>query len=156
MKLDIKKTLTIITNIGVIAGIIFLAVELQQNNEFLTAESEINLMQNRKYISEVILQDEELVKVFVKIDNGEPLAPADQYRLDAMFNIYMVSFQWDFAQFQEGRISREQLPVESWINLINGEGMIKVPLDWKGLWEDKKRSLAPDFVSFMEESVFVQ
>ena len=156
MKLDIKKTLTIITNIGVIVGIIFLAVELQQNNEFLAAESEINLMQNRKYISEVILQDEELVKVFVKIDNGEPLAPADQYRLDAMFNIYMVSFQWDFAQFQEGRISREQLPVESWINLINGEGMIKVPLDWKGLWEDKKRNLAPDFVSFMEESVFVQ
>jgi len=156
MKLDIEKTLTIITNIGVIVGIIFLAVELQQNNEFLAAESEINLMQNRKYISEVILQDTELVKVFVKIDNGEPLAPADIYRLEAMFNIYMASFQWDFTQFQERRISRAQLPVESWINLINGEGMIKVPLDWEGLWEDKKRNLAPDFVSFMEESVFVQ
>jgi len=155
MKLDIEKTLTIITNIGVIVGIIFLAVELQQNNEFLAAESEINLMQNRKYISEVILQDTELVKVFVKIDNGEPLAPADIYRLEAMFNIYMASFQWDFTHFQERRISRAQLPVESWINLINGEGMIKVPLDWEGLWEDKKRNLAPDFVAFMEENIFV-
>ena len=113
MKLDIEKTLTIINNIGVIVRIIFLAVELQQNNEFLAAESEINLMQNRKYISEVILQDTELVKVFVKIANGEPLAPADIYRLEAMFNIYMVSFQCDFTQFQEGQISRAQLPVES-------------------------------------------
>ena len=37
-KIDVSQTLGILANIGVIAGIIFLAVELQQNNELLEAE----------------------------------------------------------------------------------------------------------------------
>ena len=34
-KLDLGQTITILANLGVIAGIVFLGIELQQNNEAL-------------------------------------------------------------------------------------------------------------------------
>ena len=36
-KPDLGQTITIFANLGVIAGIVFLGIELQQNNELLTA-----------------------------------------------------------------------------------------------------------------------
>ena len=37
--IDLGRTLNTLSNVGVIAGIIFLAVELNQNNEFLELEA---------------------------------------------------------------------------------------------------------------------
>ena len=37
-KIDLGQTINILANVGVIAGIVFLAFELQQNNELLGAQ----------------------------------------------------------------------------------------------------------------------
>jgi hypothetical protein len=37
-KIDLGQTITILANVGVIAGIVFLAIELQQNNALLETE----------------------------------------------------------------------------------------------------------------------
>ena len=39
MKIDLGQAIAILANIGVIAGIVFLAAELQQNNELMEAEA---------------------------------------------------------------------------------------------------------------------
>ena len=41
-KIDLGQSITMLANIGVIAGIVFLAVELQQNNELLRVEVELS------------------------------------------------------------------------------------------------------------------
>ena len=38
-KIDLGRTIGILANLGVIAGIIFLGVELRQNNELMEAEA---------------------------------------------------------------------------------------------------------------------
>ena len=38
-RIDLGQTLNTLANVGVIAGIVFLAVELDQNNEFLELEA---------------------------------------------------------------------------------------------------------------------
>jgi hypothetical protein len=38
-KLDFGQTITILANLGVIAGIVFLGIEISQNNAWLEAES---------------------------------------------------------------------------------------------------------------------
>ena len=38
-KIDIGQTITILANVGVIAGIVFLAFELRQNNSLLAAQA---------------------------------------------------------------------------------------------------------------------
>jgi len=42
-KIDLGQTLNTLANVGVIAGIVFLAVELNQNNEFLELEARATL-----------------------------------------------------------------------------------------------------------------
>ncbi len=43
-KIDLGQTITILANVGVVAGIVFLAVELRQNNEFMAADARFNLL----------------------------------------------------------------------------------------------------------------
>ncbi len=38
-KLDLSQTIGILANLGVIAGIVFLGVELRQNNDLLEADA---------------------------------------------------------------------------------------------------------------------
>ena len=38
-KIDLGQTITILANVGVIAGIVFLAFELRQNNTFLAEQA---------------------------------------------------------------------------------------------------------------------
>jgi hypothetical protein len=42
-KVDIGQVIAVTANMGVIAGIVFLALELQQNNRFLSAQAQFNL-----------------------------------------------------------------------------------------------------------------
>ncbi len=41
-KIDLGQTITILANVGVIAGIVFLAVELRQNNTLMAAQARFN------------------------------------------------------------------------------------------------------------------
>jgi hypothetical protein len=50
MGLDIGQIVTIGANIGVIAGLIFLAMEIRQNNKLLAAQARYSLRQYRSDI----------------------------------------------------------------------------------------------------------
>ena len=41
-KIDLGQTAAVLANLGVIAGVLFLALELQQNNELIAAEGRLN------------------------------------------------------------------------------------------------------------------
>ena len=43
-KLDLGQTITILANIGVIAGIVFLGLEIRQNNELMAAEARYKVL----------------------------------------------------------------------------------------------------------------
>lgn len=44
--IDLGQTITILANVGVIAGLIFLGYELHQNNEFLEQQERYTFLQN--------------------------------------------------------------------------------------------------------------
>ena len=51
---NLSQVITILSNLGVIAGIFFLAVEMEQNNRLLDAQVSYNLLQNRTRTSDEI------------------------------------------------------------------------------------------------------
>jgi len=55
MDINIGESLGILANIGVIAGIIFLAMELRQNNNLLAAQARYSLRQYRSDIADSIM-----------------------------------------------------------------------------------------------------
>ena len=80
-KIDLGQTVGILANIGVIAGIIFLGVELQQNNRLMSSEAEYNLLQNRT--DSDIVGNPEIAAFWFKVNSGAPLTELERYRVDA-------------------------------------------------------------------------
>ena len=71
-KIDLGQTITILANLGVIAGIVFLAVELRQNNALLQAQSRSD--QNDRIISnvEAVYQNTDLATAVAKARPESP------------------------------------------------------------------------------------
>lgn len=67
-KFDIGQTIGILANIGVIAGIVFLALELRQNNELLVHDAQRSRAQSFRENMGVMAENAE---IYVKDLNGE-------------------------------------------------------------------------------------
>ena len=147
-KIDPGQLITILANIGVIAGIVFLAVELQQNNALLDAQARATRAQVRINATDVILNNPELIRALVKQQNGESLSQVDQMYLTQQADGLMVRWEYVYGEFQEGLIEEESVPVENWRYVFAAYP------DLAKRWEEIGRfSYHPDFVQFMEENV---
>jgi hypothetical protein len=47
-KIDLGQVIQMLANIGVIAGIVFLAMELRQNNQLLIEQAQQGMVQNQR------------------------------------------------------------------------------------------------------------
>ncbi len=82
-KLELGQTITILANLGVIAGIVFLGVELRQNNELLEVQAEMAMSDVRAntILADVIAQPE-LIELMLK--DEQSLTEVERYRRLAM------------------------------------------------------------------------
>lgn len=149
-KIDLAQTVNVLANLGVIAGIVFLAVELQQNNRLLAAEAEYNNLQRRSANS--VANDPELAEFWFKVNSGEPLTELEQFRVDATARNNLVDWEWTYGQIRAGNLSFESLPIEVFRAAFHGQGGER-KIDYAPLWESVKSQFNPDFVTFMQEYV---
>ena len=142
---DLGQSISILANVGVIAGIIFLGVELHQNNELLETEARRGLMQNRIDTNRVWAGDEGLMQLREKAHNNESLTEAENWRLEADFAAVMTAMEWEYEQFQGGRVL--YAPVEGWRGIF-----ARWPY-MKSIWEDFRDRFSPEFARFVDEEV---
>ncbi len=147
-KLNLGQTINTLANIGVIAGIAFLAFELQQNNELLAADASFNrfdlergrrerLMENRGGVGEIAF----------KKRNDQPLDDFEQWRHSVLVSDHLESLRWQFREVQAGRLA---------------EGSIDL-MAWRAVWRNnpelgdriyrEREILEPDFVGFVEANI---
>ena len=145
-KLGLGQTIGILANIGVVAGILFLAYEIQQNNKFLAAQARSVLTSNRISASEMNLLPENL-SALLKARNGEELSAEENYRLELIAVSLLVRWEAEYNEFEAGMFTMEALPVEGYRSSIRSHpSLLEV-------WELRKSFLHPGFVQFMEENV---
>ena len=90
MKLDqVNKWLTLMANAGVLAGIIFLSLEINQSNRIAVQEAHSNLTSELGEVQNLILENQELARVMSKLATGGELSPEEQ--------VQAVSFAWTFV-----------------------------------------------------------
>ena len=84
---NLGKWLTIIANFGVVAGIIFLAIEVRQNQVSIEDSNRINRLNARTIevqqyndFRTVLAQDRELSDIWAKGLNGQALEPSESER----------------------------------------------------------------------------
>ncbi len=138
-KINLGQTIGILANIGVIAGIVFLAVELKQNNDQLDMQNTITQHQNRVSNIGASIHDESLAAAQLKLDRNEPLTDVERERL---YWVHAIKFlNWELA-FQLGQFD-PRAPIES---LRDSPGQLE-------FWMDYRRYLTPPFVNWIEAQV---
>jgi len=85
--------LTLVANLGVLIGILFLAQEMQQSNRIATANSEIEIRGGYGDLNQAIYGDPELAELFIKAQSSdEQLTTVELVRLTAWMR--QLTNQW--------------------------------------------------------------
>jgi len=150
-KIDLGQTVSILANLGVIAGIVFLGMELQQNNELLEAES--RSARNDRAIGLLSLpSNRELAAVLAKLNDGDDLDSTDQVQLRSYVIVIFRNFEANFNEIQLGNLDGEAV-LNTQRGIVRNVGGT-APIPWYDFWQIYKPRVTPEFAQWMEELVF--
>lgn len=111
MKLNqINESLTFLTNLGVLVGIIFLAVELKQNTDFVKAQTRDSMTEKVLTNRYQIATNPELAGLFAGeniIEN--PVFDADFFMLTALIDANIRIWENEWYQFRQGLFDEEEM-----------------------------------------------
>jgi len=144
-KFDFGQTVTVLANVGVIAGIVFLGYELRQNNELLRTDARRGLMENRVEANKRLSDDAQLMPLRLKAARGEPLTEEDEARLYHDAAVSLTLWEWEWEQFDDGLV--DELPVDGYRSVIQRYPHIGSHLT------QNDRSWSAEFVEWMQDNV---
>ena len=146
-KIDLGQTLGILANLGVIAGIVFLAIEIRQNSELMVAATRDAQNQRILNYAEQVYVVAGLAEIIVKVNNGEPLTEVEALKLYNRQVRIIRGFEIQYMEHMRGTAEFGR----NWDTHFN-EGMFRNPplID---TWDEIKPFLDPSFVQHVEENV---
>ena len=140
----VNDWLTLIANVAVVGGIVFLAVEISQNNELLRSESRQALVAN-DLLS--LTQGVENADIYVKLVSNEELSAEEQLRLSFIFTLDMRNREFEYFQYVNGLLDEETWLTYRNVILINhskGRGRVWWNVIGRGIVD-------PEFAKLVEE-----
>ena len=106
MNLDnLNKWLTLIANVGVLAGIVFLAFEIQQNRLSTEAQTRSNIANMVYEGLQSWADNPTLIQALVKLDNGEELSQEENVVLRYSQAGEMRRWENTYYQYERGLFS---------------------------------------------------
>jgi len=148
--IDTAEIVTLIANLGVIAGLVFLAVEVRQNNRFLAAQARYSLRQYRSGIIDMFITPHVNEALHKYASDEETSASERSIALMTALNALEL-WEWQWGEYAAGLLQRHEVPVANWRIWYHGQGVVPCPLD--EVWPKRKSALNPEFVRFFEENV---
>jgi hypothetical protein len=142
--LKINDWLALIANVAVVGGIVFLAIEIQQNNELLRSESRQTLVANDVTSLTVNLENAD---VFARLVSEKDLSAEDQLRLSFMYMLDLRNREFEYFQFTNGLLDKETWLSYRQVVLINHSTGIG-----KTWWDEIGRAVVdPEFAKLIDE-----
>ena len=146
-KIDLGQTIMIIANVGVIAGIVFLGIELRRNNELMQSQIRANFQGARLHVNSMIADSQWIPKIYAKVEAGELLAPDEAIRLQAAHQVILTVAQWMYGDFIALGL---EPPAGRMRAVFNGVAL--TPRIGE-TWESYKLTVTPEFAAWMDENV---
>lgn len=146
-KLDLGQTLGILANVGVIAGIVFLGVELRQNNELLVAQASFARFSIERERRERVMESPEYADLVIKARSDAPLSESERLRMTVASSDILDSWIWQFRELQAGRLPDGYIDLRAWRNLWDGTPRLRE------LYQADRAELDPEFIRFVDENV---
>mgnify|MGYP001816310501 FL=1 len=150
MGFELGQFVAIGANVGVIAGLIFLAMEIRQNNRFLAAQARYSLRQYRSDIADSLMLPH-VIEATHKWARDEEISPEEK-STGLMVAIKIVElWEWQYGEYAAGMLQKSELPVGAWRLWFHDEGPFPVPV--REIYEMRKEVLNAEFVRYFEEHV---
>ena len=145
-KIDLGQTMSILANIGVIVGIVFLVIELRQNNSLMEAESRAAAFSHR-LVSINKLTESEIAQVLAKVAEGEELSIAEQLQLRGFHALVMESWEWTYEESQHGLAEISGTEIASVRRAFRTiPGLVEY-------WDSEQRSAPAEFRQWFDENI---
>lgn len=157
MNMDsLNKWLMLAANIGVIAGIILLAVELQQNNdlldtqiEFLEAQARYARFQTRQSGQRLAIENPLLGELRSRYNNGDSLQPHEMNYLMNNLEFQIINWEFLWSEYNAGLLDVTELAVDG-----RRESWHSIPDELKERWlQSYARFYQPEFIEWMEANI---
>lgn len=140
----VNEWLTLIANIAVVGGIIFLAIEVRQNNELLRSESRQTLVTNDLASLEANFQNAD---VFAKLIAESEMSAEDQLRLSFMFALDLRNREFEYFQYINGLLDEQTWLAYRHVILINHSTGLG-----RAWWDEIGRGIVdPDFAELVDQ-----
>ena len=150
MRIDLGRVAQVSANLGVIAGIIFLGLELRQNNDLLDSQARQNRANGARALSEAIYNDATgLGRLIDKAARGIELTPDEEFRLDHYLTTVIRDWEFWYQDFSDGILNEAELRSEGW----RGQFHSVLPSRMTAIWERERLTSHQAFVEFMEANV---
>ena len=141
-KIDLGQKITILANVGVIAGIVFLGIELQQNNALIASQTRFNRLSAATGTNTLVADNADLAEIIAKANKSEELTDGETIRL-YFYNLRALSnMQWTFREVPEANI-----PINVWRRIHDNN------LHRRNFWERERQTFSDDFVQFIDNNV---
>ena len=156
---QLNKWLALLANFGVVAGIVFLAIEVRQNQALLEESNRINRFESRMSAVDTFndwrgqwVQDAELTRIWISGLAGEQLESIDQARFE---NLCISDF-WTHLKVHEWSISTgDDRTTRGHMELVVAQ--LQDSPGWMHCWEIVKPSMtmygADSFVNSIEKGL---
>jgi len=142
-KLDLGQTIGIFANIGVVAGIVLLALELRQNNLLMQSQARMNRLELRQSSNNELFNSPHLFSAHVRWTQGEDLSVGDRDLIRRYWTNRYLNFNSIYEEYQNGLIPEYQLQSEGFRGMINGPAF--------EYWSGIREQLNPEFVLWAED-----
>jgi hypothetical protein len=147
----VSKWLTLGANFGVLIGILFLAVELSQNNDALDSQSRDSWVDRRVEVMHMMALNPDLLELMIKATKGiEPLDELEEARVGVVGFRTIVVFAHQFKEFQRDRLSEDEIRRLQYNTYHSKKNTYGVPTAWERY---KVQEASPEFVIWFEENV---
>jgi len=149
-KIEYEQLISIVANIGVVAGIVFLGFELRQNNDLMASEARATYASMDQTGWGFLIDNPDLIATLIKDRNGEELSDAEALRLDALWMQTFAQLQFRYFEDPDSAnwVAAQHRNFESYPSCRNA---------WQGnspgSRQAGKDNFDPRFVRFYEENV---
>ena len=142
-KIDLGRAIQILANLGVVAGIVFLGLELARNNELLEYQRRLSNLELNLTQIDLLISYPELRSALLKdLSAEEELSADERLLIIGMLSKVYQTLEWQFLESPANHDKVRRAIIES------GESSVE-PLVWASL----KPGLDPTFVEFAEDAM---
>jgi hypothetical protein len=142
----LNQWLTLVANVGVLAGIIFLAVEVRQNSRNLAAQVRATFFSSVADTWRIPAESPELTEIMAKDSGGEELTQAELWQIQAFWTRVHMAMEWGYKELPRNEFVRG-LPFQ--------KTTYDIFPSYRSAWEEREGFFDQEFYRYMNAGVFL-